>query len=69
MFDASQRFVPTRRDFHDAAQEKPQHATVVSVGRGRLDDDENTIPLDVKVGDVVLIGKYAGTEIKMNGEE
>ena len=51
----------------DTAREKPQHVTVVSAGRGRLDDDGNTIPLDVKVGDVVLIGKYAGTEIKMNG--
>jgi len=53
----------------DTAREKPQHVTVVSAGRGRLDDDGNTIPLDVKVGDVVLIGKYAGTEIKMYGEE
>jgi chaperonin GroES len=53
----------------DTAKEKPQQATVVSVGSGRVNDDGQTIPLDVKAGDLVLIGKYSGTEIKLDGEE
>src|SRR5689334_5637168 len=53
----------------DTAKEKPQQARVVAVGTGRVNDDGRTIPLDVKVGDDVLIGKYAGTEIKLDGEE
>ncbi|WIM68159.1 co-chaperone GroES [Corynebacterium breve] len=53
----------------DSAQEKPQEATVVAVGPGRSDDDGDKIPLDVKVGDVVIFSKYGGTELKYNGEE
>ena len=53
----------------DTAKEKPQHAKVVAAGSGRVNDDGTTIPLDVKAGDYVLIGKYAGTEIKLDGEE
>src|SRR5262245_12906068 len=53
----------------DSANEKPQHATVVAVGKGRVNDDGETIPLDVKVGDHVLVGKYAGTEITLDGDE
>jgi chaperonin GroES len=53
----------------DTAKEKPQQARVVAVGSGRLNDDGKTIPLDVKAGDHVLIGKYAGTEIKLDGQE
>ena len=53
----------------DTAKEKPQQARVVAVGSGRVNDDGKTIPVDVKVGDYVLIGKYAGTEIKLDGEE
>jgi chaperonin GroES len=53
----------------DTAKEKPQQAKVVAVGNGRINDDGKTIPLDVKVGDYVLIGKYSGTEIKLEGEE
>jgi chaperonin GroES len=53
----------------DTAKEKPQQARVVAVGGGRVNDDGKTIPLDVKSGDAVLIGKYAGTEIKLDGEE
>ena len=53
----------------DTAKEKPQQAKVVSVGSGRVNDDGQTIPLDVKAGDLVLIGKYSGTEIKLDGEE
>jgi chaperonin GroES len=41
----------------------------VAVGRGRVNDDGNTVPIDLNVGDVVLVGKYAGTEIKLEGEE
>jgi chaperonin GroES len=53
----------------DTAKEKPQHAKVVAVGRGRVNDDGKTIPLDVQAGEYVLIGKYAGTEIKLDGED
>ncbi len=53
----------------DTAKEKPQTARVVSVGNGRLNDKGDVLPLDVKAGDYVLLGKYAGTEIKLDGEE
>src|SRR5512139_1524198 len=54
----------------DTAKEKPQEGTVVAVGDGRWDDEgKHRIPLDVKVGDVVLYSKYGGTEVKYNGEE
>jgi len=53
----------------DTAKEKPQQAKVVAVGSGRVTDDGETIPLDVKPDDYVLIGKYAGTEIKLDGDE
>jgi chaperonin GroES len=53
----------------DTAKEKPQQAEVIAVGNGRMNDDGKAIPLDVKVGDHVLIGKYSGTEIKLDGEE
>jgi chaperonin GroES len=52
----------------DTAKEKPQEGEVVAVGPGRLEDGKR-IPLDVKAGDRVLFGKYAGTEIKLDGEE
>ena len=53
----------------DTAKEKPQQAKVVAVGNGRVNDDGKVFPLEVKAGDYVLIGKYAGTEIKLDGEE
>ena len=53
----------------DTAKEKPQTAKVVAVGKGRVNDEGKVFPLDVKVGDYVLIGKYAGTDIKLDGEE
>jgi len=53
----------------DTAKEKPQKAKVLAVGTGRLTDEGKRIPLDVKVGDTVLFGKYAGTEVKWNGED
>lgn len=54
----------------ETAKEKPQQGEVLAVGPGRYDDEgENRIPLDVKVGDVVLFAKYGGTEIKLDGEK
>ncbi len=53
----------------DTAKEKPQRGTVVAVGEGRKDDDGDRIEMDVKVGDVVLFAKYAGTEFKLESED
>src|SRR5438105_9527491 len=53
----------------DTAKEKPQTAKVVAVGNGRVNDKGELFPLDVKADDYVLVGKYAGTEIKLDGEE
>jgi chaperonin GroES len=53
----------------DSAKEKPQVAKVAAVGNGRINDKGTVIPLDVKAGEYVLIGKYAGTDIKLDGEE
>jgi chaperonin GroES len=53
----------------DTAKEKPQEGKVIAVGKGKVNDDGKVTPLDVKVGDKILFGKYSGTEIKMNGEE
>jgi chaperonin GroES len=53
----------------DAAKEKPQQGRVVAVGKGRVTDKGEVVPLDVKAGDTVLFGKYAGTEIKIEGRE
>ncbi|MBN1298811.1 MAG: co-chaperone GroES [Actinobacteria bacterium] len=53
----------------DSAKEKPQEGSVISVGEGGRDDKGNKIPMEVKVGDVVLYSKYAGTEVKIDGEE
>jgi chaperonin GroES len=54
----------------DTAKEKPQEGKVLAVGPGRFDEDgEKRIPLDVKVGDVVVYSKYGGTEVKYGGEE
>ena len=53
----------------DTAKEKPQQGTVVAVGPGRLNDDGDRIPMEVKPGDRVLYGKYAGTEVTIEGEQ
>jgi len=53
----------------DTAKEKPQTAKVVAVGSGRVNDKGEVFPLDVKANEYILIGKYAGTEIKLDGEE
>ena len=52
----------------DSAKEKPQEATVVALGTGKVDKDGKSVAWDVKVGDKVLIGKYAGTEVKLADE-
>lgn len=53
----------------DTAKEKPIQGEVIAVGKGKLTDDGKVIPLEVKEGDKVLFGKYAGTEVKIDGEE
>ena len=53
----------------ESAKEKPQEGKVVAVGAGRTNDEGKRIPLAVKKGDKVLFGKYAGTEITLEGEE
>jgi len=53
----------------DTAKEKPQEGKVVSVGKGKVNEDGKITPLDVKVNDRVLFGKYSGTEINIEGEE
>ena len=53
----------------DTAKEKPQEAEVIAVGPGKLDDNGKRMPIDVKKGDRVLIGKYSGNDIKMDEEE
>ena len=53
----------------DSAKEKPQEGEVVSVGKGKSNDEGKVFPLDVKAGDRVLFGKYSGTEIKLEGDE
>ena len=53
----------------DTAKEKPQQGKVIAVGKGKRTEDGKLLPLDVKVGDKILVGKYAGTEIKIEGKE
>ena len=53
----------------DTAKEKPQEGKVLAVGPGRFDDKGVRVPVDVKVGDVVLYSKYGGTEVKYAGQE
>ncbi len=53
----------------DSAKEKPQEGEVIAVGKGKSNDEGKVFPLEVKVGDRILFGKYGGTEIKLDGEE
>jgi chaperonin GroES len=53
----------------DNAAEKPSKGEVVAVGKGKVLDNGNTSPVDVKVGDTVLFGKYSGTEVKVDGKD
>ena len=53
----------------ETAKEKPQKGEVIAVGKGKKTEDGKVLPVDVKKGDKVLFGKYAGTEIKIDGQE
>ncbi|MBM4261716.1 MAG: co-chaperone GroES [Deltaproteobacteria bacterium] len=53
----------------DTAKEKPQEGKVIAVGKGKVSDDGKITPLDVKVNDRVLFGKYSGSDINIDGEE
>jgi chaperonin GroES len=53
----------------DTAKEKPQEGEVLAAGNGKILDNGTKVPLDVKVGDKILFGKYSGTEIKIDGED
>jgi len=53
----------------DSATEKPMQGKVVAVGNGKILEDGKVRPLDIKVGDKVLFGKYSGTEVKMDGDD
>ncbi|HCC47332.1 MAG TPA: co-chaperone GroES [Elusimicrobia bacterium] len=53
----------------ETAKEKPQEGEVVAVGRGKTTEDGKVITMEIKTGDIVLYGKYSGTEIKINDEE
>ena len=53
----------------DTAKEKPQEAEVIEAGKGRVNDEGKVVPLEVKKGDRVLIGKYSGTEVTIEGVE
>jgi len=53
----------------DTAKEKPQQAKVLAIGPGRTTDDGKLQPIEVKVGDTVVFGKYSGTEVKVDGDD
>jgi chaperonin GroES len=53
----------------DSAKEKPAEGKVTAVGAGKIGDDGNRIALEIKAGDLILFGKYSGTEVKIDGEE
>ncbi len=53
----------------DTAREKPTEAKVIAVGKGKIGDDGKIVPLSVKVGDTVLLSKWGGSEVKLDGEE
>ena len=53
----------------DTAKEKPAEGKIIAVGNGKVGDDGKRIPLELKKGDRILFGKYAGTEVKVDGEE
>jgi chaperonin GroES len=53
----------------DSAREKPQEGKVIAVGTGKIDDNGKKVPFNVKPGDIVLMPKYGGTEVKLDGKE
>ncbi len=67
--EAEERKSPGGIVIPDTATEKPIFGKVLAVGKGKVQDNGTVRPLDVKVGDKILFGKYSGTEVKMDGEE
>jgi chaperonin GroES len=65
----SERTSPGGIVIPDSAAEKPVEGKVVAVGKGKILDDGQVRPLDVKIGDKILFGKYSGTEVKVDGED
>ena len=53
----------------DSAKEKPQRGTLIAAGNGRMNKEGKRVPLDVKVGDMILFGKYTSQEVKLDGED
>jgi len=53
----------------DTAKERPQEGTVLAVGKGRIGDDGKLIPMEIEAGNAILFAKYAGSEVKIDGEE
>jgi chaperonin GroES len=53
----------------DTAKEKPQQGKIIAVGPGRVTDDGKKVPMEVKAGDIVLYGKYSGTEVTVDNED
>jgi chaperonin GroES len=53
----------------DTAKEKPAEGRVIEVGNGKIGDDGKRIAMEIKAGDIILFGKYSGTEVKINGQE
>ena len=53
----------------DTAKEKPQRGEVIAIGTGKVGDDGKTTPLQVKIGDSILYGKYSGTEVSIDGND
>lgn len=53
----------------DSAKEKPQRGKVIAVGKGKIQEDGKVRPIDIKAGDTILFGKYAGTEVKIDNNE
>lgn len=53
----------------DSAKEKPQRGKVIAVGKGKIQEDGKVRPIDIKTGDTILFGKYAGTEVKIDNNE
>jgi chaperonin GroES len=67
--DEEQTFAGGKLVLPETAKEKPQKGVIRAAGPGRLDDDGKRIVMDVKVGDMVLYAKYAGTEVKIDGRK
>jgi chaperonin GroES len=66
---AKEEKTPTGIVLPDTAKEKPQKGTVLAVGPGKWDDNGKLIPMPIKAGDEVVFPKYAGTELKLDGED